>query len=305
MAILKYIISVFLWQFLNPFGLWQSLLQNAGQVVAILRAKKTAHSGRGFSVAAPFHGTWQVARGGTDRVHSHSWNLIAQRYAYDFIYPGGRPQSGDPGSGQAAAYPAYGREILAPANGVVLRAVDHFKDNRRAGSGGVNFLSKSMLGNHVIIRHAPGVFSLLAHLKRGSCTVRAGSTVKKGQVIGLCGNSGHSTEPHLHFQLQDRSGFYFTAGLPILFSRVEVGEISKSEKTRLESVTLKTGMTVRNLTDGESFEKGEPAEVQPARGSLFLLINSVLNVLGLLVWIFFIVVLVLVPFGRSLIVWLQ
>ncbi len=298
MAILKYIISVFLWQFFNPFGLWQSLQQNAGQVVAILRRKSSGSTG--FPVKAPFNGTWLVARGGIDRGNSHSWNLISQRYAYDFIYPRGRPGAGDPDSDRADAYPAYGREVLAPADGVVLKAVDHFKDNPRAGYGSIDILSKSMAGNHIVLRHAPEVFSFLAHLKRGSCTVKAGSTVKKGQVLGRCGNSGHSTEPHIHFQLQDRPWFFFAAGLPVLFDRVEVGDVSKNTKFQLEAAFLKTAMTVRNLTEGEPFEKGHTAKIQPARGNLLLLINSVLNMLGLLVWIFFIVLLVLLPLGSRL-----
>jgi murein DD-endopeptidase MepM/ murein hydrolase activator NlpD len=59
------------------------------------------------------------------------------------------------------------------------------------------------LGNSVVIEHPGPVFSLYAHLKTGSVKVKAGAKVKKGTVVGLCGNSGNTSEPHLHFQLQD------------------------------------------------------------------------------------------------------
>jgi len=64
-----------------------------------------------------------------------------------------------------------------------------------------------------VIRHEDGEYSLLAHLKRDSVTVEPGDEVERGQVVAACGNSGISTEPHLHFQIQDRQNFWFAAGL--------------------------------------------------------------------------------------------
>jgi murein DD-endopeptidase MepM/ murein hydrolase activator NlpD len=56
-------------------------------------------------------------------------------------------------------------------------------------------------------------------LKRDSVRVKAGQTVKQGQEIGRCGNSGNSTEPHLHFQFQNGKSFYFSSGLAVKFTR--------------------------------------------------------------------------------------
>lgn len=58
-----------------------------------------------------------------------------------------------------------------------------------------------------MIEHAPGIYSLSAHLRQGSILVKAGQAVSAGQKIGECGNSGNSSEPHLHFHLQDNSVF--------------------------------------------------------------------------------------------------
>jgi murein DD-endopeptidase MepM/ murein hydrolase activator NlpD len=70
----------------------------------------------------------------------------------------------------------------------------------------------------VLIQHADGEYCLLAHLKRGSVRVKAGQAVKRGEEVGRCGHSGISTEPHLHFQFQNGTSFYFNSGLPVKFS---------------------------------------------------------------------------------------
>ena len=88
MAYLKYFASVFIWQFLNPFGIWQSIMQNGGQAIAILRSRVTKLAPAEISMSLPFSGYWTVVKGGVEKSASHSWNLIAQRYAYDFIFPG-------------------------------------------------------------------------------------------------------------------------------------------------------------------------------------------------------------------------
>ena len=69
----------------------------------------------------------------------------------------------------------------------------------------------------MIIQHGSAEYSLLAHLRRGSVSVRVGEAVTRGQPVGECGNSGFSTVPHLHFQVQDRPDFFTSLGLPAAF----------------------------------------------------------------------------------------
>lgn len=78
-----------------------------------------------------------------------------------------------------------------------------------------------VLGNHVIIEHE-GSYAVLAHLRRGSNQVTPGQHVTAGSRIAECGNSGNSTEPHVHFHLMDRPRPFFAAGLPMSFDRFEV-----------------------------------------------------------------------------------
>ncbi|MFC6721223.1 M23 family metallopeptidase [Halobacteriaceae archaeon SHR40] len=90
------------------------------------------------------------------------------------------------------------------------------------GSGWLEYRTWKIAGNYVVIEHETGEYSLLAHLQENSVTVEPGQEVQRGEVVGRCGNSGNSTEPHLHFQLQDRPSFWFAAGLVPRFADTAV-----------------------------------------------------------------------------------
>ena len=91
----------------------------------------------------------------------------------------------------------------------------------------------SALGNAVFIRHGKQEVSVLAHLKQGSIKVKAGDAVKKGQVLGQCGNSGNSSEPHLHYHLQDTAVIQDATGIKCFFERVVVEK--KGDKSTREN----------------------------------------------------------------------
>ena len=205
---------------LNPWILMQSLLMMAGQLLALPRVVRRAASLERSKVAGyilPFTGTWTVAQGGITPDTSHSWDIPNQRYAYDFIITDeeGRSHRGD--GGRLNDYYCFGRDILAPKDGVVVDVRDGERDFPYPGSGMLDPLARDARGNYVLIRHGPKEYSLLAHLQRGSIRVCPGEPVRQGQVVGRCGNSGHSTEPHLHFHVEDHPSFYFGAGIPVMF----------------------------------------------------------------------------------------
>ena len=114
-------------------------------------------------------------------------------------------------------YFAFGREILAPADGVVTDVITGVRDNV---PGSMN--PYSGLGNAVFVRHREHEVSVLAHFKLGSITVKVGDKVKRGQVIGLCGNSGNSSEPHLHYHLQNTPIIQDGTGVKCCFEKVIV-----------------------------------------------------------------------------------
>lgn len=188
----------------------------------------------------PFEGDWYVANGGTTPETSHSWGILAQRYAYDFVVVGvdGRTHAGD--GSRAEHYHAYGRPVRAPADGQVVEVVNNVRDAPAVGTGWLDWRAAEIGGNSVTIRHAEGEFSHLSHLVPGSITVRAGEWVLRGQEVGRCGNSGHATEPHLHFQLQDHPDVYQAVGLPVRFVGVRVAGEREPRTAYLEA-----GMLVR------------------------------------------------------------
>jgi murein DD-endopeptidase MepM/ murein hydrolase activator NlpD len=88
-------------------------------------------------------------------------------------------------------------------------------------------------GNMVIVEHAGPVYSVYAHLQPGKMRVKPGAKIKQGAVIGACGNSGNTSEPHLHVQLQDAAALESAWGVNGIFAGVTVtrgGQTTKVEK---------------------------------------------------------------------------
>lgn len=209
---------------LNPRGCREVLRQVRGEAMARRRIGGQEPSAGAYEqkveYALPFTGEWVVARGGTTPETSHSWEILSQRYAYDFVVvdSSGRTHRGD--GSRLDDYYAYGEPILAPADGEVVEVVDGIRDAPYVGTGWIDWRTPRIGGNSVTIRHAEGEFSYLAHLIPGSIRVCVGQQVLRGEEVARCGHSGHSTEPHLHFQIQDHPDFFQAVGLPVKFSAV-------------------------------------------------------------------------------------
>lgn len=207
----------------QPYVLVASLRQLFGSVPVAVRYRGRLPTPERFEQSVeyrlPFSGQWTVINGSPDRQFSHSWGILGQRYAYDFVITDeeGRTHDGER-EGPAGHY-CFDEPVLAPADGTVVAVGRDHRDYHRT-DGWLDPRQRDLRGNFVTIRHATGEYSLLAHLKQGSVSVKEGQQVHVGEQIGRCGHSGNSTEPHLHFQLQDRPGFYSIMGLPIQFSNV-------------------------------------------------------------------------------------
>jgi hypothetical protein len=159
----------------------------------------------------PFEDDWYVYWGGRSVAENYHVEARDQRYAYDFVVVHEGSTHRKDGSANAHYY-AFGRPIVAPAGGMVVAMTNDVPDNR---PGLMNALQP--LGNHVVIAHGNGEFSFMAHFQRGTVLVRSGEIVARGQVLARCGNSGNSSEPHLHYHLQDTSTFGKGDGLPAQF----------------------------------------------------------------------------------------
>lgn len=115
---------------------------------------------------------------------------------------------------QNNSYYIYGRDVIAPASGRIADTLDGIPDAIPSESH-YNFMQPA--GNYVVIDHGNNEFSMLAHLKNGSIIVSKGDLVAAGDIIGSVGNTGNSTEPHLHYHLQNTSKWRNGEGLPAQF----------------------------------------------------------------------------------------
>ncbi len=166
-------------------------------------------------LSLPFKGKWLVVWGGDTKELNQHHDTPNQRFAFDFL---GADEQGKTRKGKAHAnedYFAFGREIVSPADGVVTDVITGVRDNV---PGSMN--PYSALGNAVFIQHRENEISVLAHLKLGSTKVKVGDKVKQGQVIGLCGNSGNSSEPHLHYHLQNTPIIQDATGIKCYFAKI-------------------------------------------------------------------------------------
>jgi hypothetical protein len=148
---------------------------------------------------------------------------IAQRFAIDYVMVDSmfRTFSGDRLSNES--YYAEGAEAIAVADGMVVAVKDGIPENVPGPtSRAVPITLETVGGNHVILDLGAGRFAFYAHLRPGSLRVKVGDRVKRGATIGLVGNSGNSTEPHLHFHLADANSPLGAEGIPYMHERLEL-----------------------------------------------------------------------------------
>ena len=150
-------------------------------------------------LSPPFRGRWWALEAPRPTLGNHHAVVPDQRHAYDFaIWRGRGTHRGD--GAQNRDYWAWNRPVLAPAAGTVVAVADGLRDNRPQ----VQTDARHPAGNHVVLRLGRNEHALLAHMRSGTVRVRPGQRVARGHVLGRVGNSGNSSEPHIHLHLQDR-----------------------------------------------------------------------------------------------------
>ncbi len=151
--------------------------------------------------------------------------VISRRYAIDWKQgKDGVSFSGDPLDKQS--YYAYGKNVLAVADGRVVTARDGLPDNipghNEAFHPAVPITLETVAGNTITIDLGDGQFAYYMHLQPGSLRVKAGERVRRGQVLARVGCSGDAREPHLHFEVTDSSKPIAGEGLPYVIERYRV-----------------------------------------------------------------------------------
>ena len=172
----------------------------------------------------PFKGEWSVTWGGDTKEQNYHVESVAQKNAFDFLIYDEKGLT-HKGTGEANEdYYAFGKELYAPCDGEVVLVVDGIKDNI---PGVLNPIY--IPGNTVIIKTANGEFVFFAHFKQHSIVVKQGQKVTTGALLGLCGNSGNSSEPHLHFHLQNTEDMTKATGAKCFFDQLKVNGVLKSD----------------------------------------------------------------------------
>lgn len=178
-------------------------------------------------VAPPLKGKgWIAVNGCCDAITSHRGAVIPvngalrvpERFAIDWIKldDGGRVFTGDAAKLESYAY--YGVPIYSAADGVVVNLYDE-ADEQVPGKDAKGITAENVGGNMLVVDIGGGAYAFYAHLQRGSLKVNLGDRVETGQVIGLLGNTGNSTAPHLHFHVMDGPSPLDANGLPFVFTR--------------------------------------------------------------------------------------
>lgn len=156
---------------------------------------------------------------GGNTVETNAPHVIwaSERWAYDLL-----EEPVNIGSKTLTDYGIYDKDVVAPASGTVVEAYDE-EDDIPPNSEDI----LSMEGNHIYIKiEATGTYLLLNHLKKGSVLVKAGDPIDEGDIIGKVGNSGSTSEPHLHIQHQRQDPTkiiypIFAEGLPLFFKDID------------------------------------------------------------------------------------
>lgn len=175
----------------------------------------------------------------------HGNRYFAQRYAIDFIKvdKDGNSFKNDPSKNEN--YYAYNQNILSTAAGTVVDIKDSIPENvPHADKLAVDIDMETLGGNYVLVDHGNHQYAFYAHLIPGSITVKKGDTVQRGQVLGKLGNSGNSTEPHLHFHMVENPEIVAANGIPYVFASFEakptqLQELGKILKFKISELPLK------------------------------------------------------------------
>jgi hypothetical protein len=206
----------------------QLALNKSDQVIGILFKEHTPPlrlpEMNGIKLTLPFKGDWYVLWGGDTRELNYHVDYQNQNHAFDMSMLGTDARRYKTDGKTNEDYYAFMQKIIAPADGIVTEAIDGVRDNE---VGSLN--NYSAMGNCVIIMHSDSEYSVFAHFKQGSVAVKKGDKIKRGQLLGLCGNSGNSSEPHLHYHLENSPILQIATGIKVYFDDIVLKNIPEGK----------------------------------------------------------------------------
>jgi hypothetical protein len=190
-------------------------------------------------LGAPLLGSSWLAETGLSNANGHrrgnvvleGHSVISRRYAFDWIkVENGVVFSGDEKNN--TSYFSYGQPVIAVADAVVVSVTDNIPQNTPKQAPAVPMTHSTIAGNNIQLDIGEGHYAWYMHLQPGSLRVKAGDKVKRGQVLGLIGNTGSSFFPHLHFEITNSKVVLGGEGLPYVFESFSV--LDKEQGTTVQ-----------------------------------------------------------------------
>jgi murein DD-endopeptidase MepM/ murein hydrolase activator NlpD len=184
----------------------------------------------------PFRDEWTVVWGGDTKEQNYHVESEAQKNAFDLVITDEKGRSYKTDGKANEDYYAFGKELVAPCDAEVVLVVDGVKDNI---PGVLNPVY--VPGNTVILKTAKREYLFFAHFKQHSIAVKQGQKVKRGTLLGLCGNSGNSSEAHLHFHIQDVEDMNVATGVKCYFDEILVNGKLIGDYSPVQGEKIKNG----------------------------------------------------------------
>jgi murein DD-endopeptidase MepM/ murein hydrolase activator NlpD len=174
-------------------------------------------------LSLPFKGEWFTVWGGDTKAQNYHVVSKTQRHAFDFLVLGPNRKTYERSGTRNEDYFAFGKPIYAVCDAEVFKVITGVEDNK---PGDMN--PAQMLGNSVILKTEFDEYIVYAHFEKETIRVKEGQKVKRGQYLGNCGNSGNSTEAHLHLHIQDGPNIMGAVGVKCYFDEILVnGSVEK------------------------------------------------------------------------------
>ena len=178
----------------------------------------------------PFTDEWTVVWGGDTKESNYHVESETQKNAFDIVITNKKGNSFKTNGNTNEDYYAFGKKLLAPCEGEIVKVIDGIFDNK---IGQMN--STDITGNTVVIKTKNNEYLFFCHFKNGTIKVEEGEIVKQGQLLGLCGNSGHSSQPHLHFHIQNTNDINSGTGIKCYFEKLKVNGKSKEDYSPVQN----------------------------------------------------------------------
>ena len=182
----------------------------------------------------PFKGEWFTVWGGDTKAQNYHVISPTQKHAFDILKLGKNRKTYERSGTRNEDYYAFGQPLYAVCDATVHTVIDGVPDNK---PGEMNPAQPT--GNTVILKTENEEYIVYAHFEESTIAVNEGQLVRKGQFLGNCGNSGNSTEAHLHLHIQDGPSLMTSIGVKCYFDNIIVNGVAEEDYSpvRLDKIS--------------------------------------------------------------------